>query len=300
VLRTAGRWLTVTAGRAGGPPQGLIGLFDEINEIASLRYEGREPVGRMVIARPDHPCIQKELGLRHPVPLEEAVWARKMLEMASVESCLLTDSLCIHGLGRVSEVYDASREDLFAIDFGGHQRWELRHANTMLMRVAYGIPALHDAPLDADTFRAELRAEFGELPEPAATCIWSVVHRALAQKYGALIVVAERAEQESMRLANQGVPIEPTLLSEDAVDRVTSIDGAVLLDTKGLCHAVGVILDGRARSEVGSPARGARYNSAARYVDAAQKPALVVVASEDGTVDVIRRTTLPVAKQRAA
>lgn len=288
VLRTAGRRLMVTVGRVGGHPQGLIGLFDEINEIASLRYEGRDPTGSIVVARVDHPAITRELVLKHPVPLEEAVWARKVLELSTRTSRLLTDSLRIHALGGVSADYDATREDLFVVDFEGHQRWELRHGQTTLMHVVYGVPALPEEPLDDVVFRRALLSAFGGLPETSLDRIWAVVRRALGQTHGALVVIADNAEAEGMRLANQGVAMEPAYLRDETVEQVTSIDGAVLLDTTGRCHAVGVILDGRARSEVGSPARGARYNSAVRYVDATAGSALAVVVSEDGRVDLVR------------
>jgi DNA integrity scanning protein DisA with diadenylate cyclase activity len=76
------------------------------------------------------------------------------------------------------------------------------------------------------------------------------------------------------------------VLGEEMIRRVTSIDGAVLLDAEGRCHAVGAILDGRATAD-GRPARGARYNSALRYVRDAGCPTLAVVVSEDGRVDVL-------------
>jgi hypothetical protein len=47
---------------------------------------------------------------------------------------------------------------------------------------------------------------------------------------------------------------------------LTDIDGAVRLDVQGICHAIGVILDGRVSEQgtlVGNRGRGARYNSMA-------------------------------------
>ena len=61
---------------------------------------------------------------------------------------------------------------------------------------------------------------------------------------------------------------------------------AVLLDPQGACHAVGVILDGTARSDC-TPSRGSRDNSAIRYVGSTDTPRLAVVVSDDGTVDVV-------------
>ena len=51
------------------------------------------------------------------------------------------------------------------------------------------------------------------------------------------------------------------LLSPELIERISGIDGAVLLDRDCKCHAIGVILDGMA-SQSGDPSRGARFNSA--------------------------------------
>ena len=108
----------------------------------------------------------------------------------------------------------------------------------------------------------------------------------MEQPHGTMIVVSARAAEEAARLHSQCTRIDPVVLGEDMIRRVTSIDGAVLLDAEGRCHAVGVILDGRATGG-GRPARGARYNSALRYVADAGCPTLAVVISEDGRVDVL-------------
>jgi hypothetical protein len=63
-----------------------------------------------------------------------------------------------------------------------------------------------------------------------------------------------------------------------------------------MCHGFGTILDGMA-TESGDPSRGARYNSALRYVESAW-PCLAVVVSEDGGVDLI--PNLPPAVRRSA
>lgn len=68
----------------------------------------------------------------------------------------------------------------------------------------------------------------------------------------------------------------------DFLKGLTSLDGALLVDKKGKCHAFGVILDGEARKQ-GNPAKGARHNSALTYINA--KPGrCAVVVSEDKTI----------------
>jgi DNA integrity scanning protein DisA with diadenylate cyclase activity len=67
---------------------------------------------------------------------------------------------------------------------------------------------------------------------------------------------------------------------------VTNIDGAVLIEPSGMCHAIGAILDGLA-TEKGDSSRGSRYNSALRYVNSSKYPVLAVVVSEDGWIDLL-------------
>ena len=74
------------------------------------------------------------------------------------------------------------------------------------------------------------------------------------------------------------------LINESLIRNVTAIDGAVLLDSKGICHSIGVILDGIANNK-GKSERGARYNSAVRYVENNKKKCVAVIISEDGMIN---------------
>ncbi|MBL1822865.1 hypothetical protein ELE64_33570, partial [Klebsiella pneumoniae] len=67
---------------------------------------------------------------------------------------------------------------------------------------------------------------------------------------------------------------------------VSGIDGTILLDPAGLCHAIGIILDGEATDEC-TPSRGSRYNSGVRYVQTSGTRRLAIVVSDDRTVDII-------------
>jgi hypothetical protein len=105
------------------------------------------------------------------------------------------------------------------------------------------------------------------------------------QQHGAMLVITASAADEAVRLDKQATVVEPFTLTPDLIDLVTRIDGAVLIDLEGTCHAIGVILDGQASDKCTS-ARGARYNSAVRYAyDRAGR--VVLVKSEDGMVNVL-------------
>lgn len=67
-----------------------------------------------------------------------------------------------------------------------------------------------------------------------------------------------------------------------AIRKLVSIDGAIMVDINGYCHAFGVILDGQA--VIGTSARGARYNCTKSYI-ASHEGMMGVVLSEDGMID---------------
>jgi hypothetical protein len=286
VFRAAGTALLFEVAAAGRAVTDAHALLDRLNVISATRYERRVGRGRIVIARPDHPALRVKLRLASPIPLGEPDWTRKILEMAEGGVALLSDSAHVLGLGAVSDEYDARGEDLFEVEFVDHYKWELRHADSVLLRAEYGIPGLPQPPLQRAELGSALARVLPGAPVEMEKRLWRVVEAAMDQPHGTTIVVSARAEDEAARLASQATRVEPVVLGEEMVRRVTTIDGAVLLDADGRCHAVGVILDGRA-TEKGRPARGARYNSALRYVTDAGCPTIAVVISDDGRVDVL-------------
>ena len=286
VSRAAGTALLFEAAAAGHGVADAHALLDRLNVISATRYERRVGRGRIVIARPDHPAVRVKLRLGAPISLGDPAWTRKMLEMAEAGIALLSDSAHVLGLGVVTEEYDPAAEDLFVVEFVDHYKWELRHENAVLMRVEYGIPGLPHPRLHRAALGAVIARLFPGTSGEVDKRLWRIVETAMEQPHGTSIVVSERAGDEAARLSGQCTRIEPVVLGEEMIRRVTSIDGAVLLDAEGRCHAIGAILDGRA-TPMGRPARGARYNSALRYVCDAGCPTLAVVISEDGRVDVL-------------
>src|SRR5206468_4283631 len=133
-----------------------------------------------------------------------------------------------------------------------------------MMGVAFGKPALPLAPLNEFRFTADVERIFKDISPKTIKLLFQLSEEACRQSHGTVLVITPEATAEAKRLASQGTPIHAVPLTADLVRSVTSIDGAVLIDTECICHAIGVILDGDA-VEFGDPARGARYNSSLRY-----------------------------------
>jgi hypothetical protein len=157
------------------------------------------------------------------------------------------------------------------------------------MRVAFGVPKLPVPRLDEEKFYSTVRRVFGGLAAASEQRLWALVQTSMEQRHGTILVISAQATEEASRLNGQAMGIEPTDLTPDLVRRLSGIDGAILVSPEAICSAIGVILEGIATG-YGDAARGARYNSAARYFTSsksAERPTMCVVISADGYVDMI-------------
>ena len=286
ILRSAGKTFLDTPAQALGLDPATTKLFATCNTISSLRYEGAEGVGKLLLARRGHPNVEEVFALTCPTELTDYRAVRKLLEMTTPDVHLLADGEKVYALGRQIGHYDAVREDLFIISFVTHYAWELQHAGHILMRSHYGLPGLPRTRLSRLGFRKSLKRTFGLTDNAKVEHLWEVVLEASRQKHGTMLVITTEALAEADRLKLQCTLVEPVPLTPLITRLVTSIDGAVLLDPEGYCYSIGVILDGRASGR-GDSTRGARYNSALRYVESSEYPCIAIVVSEDGLVDVI-------------
>lgn len=296
LVRQAGRLLMYNLEARIGDFEGQRTVFDALCNVASLRYEGAEGVGRLLISKPDHPSIEVAVRFGSPVGYRDARATRKLLELATDDLALLGTTLSAYGLGRMENRYDESREDLFEVAFLRHHTWELQHAGHTLMHVRYGQPMLKAEPLSEDRFKMDVQRVLG-MEDVEVNLLWEITAEARCQSHGTLLIISSHAEEEANRLAGQSTGIEPVILDRQLVASLTAIDGALLLDPSGTCYSIGVILDGLATAG-GTPARGARYNSAVRYVHTATQQfghrCIAVVVSEDATVDIIPTLRPPI------
>ncbi|EOO33248.1 hypothetical protein IIU_03360 [Bacillus cereus VD133] len=260
-------------------------LFEIFNLISSQYYEGGESNGRIIISNNDHPSINQTLKFSSPIDLSNHKAIRKLLEMTSGDISLLANGNEVYGMGNLIN-YDSLDEDLFIIDFKKHFTWELKYSDSVLMVVEYRQPRLPKERMDKELFFDHLIRTFSNINENDVNVMWDAILAATEQKHGTMVVITNKAAEEADRLNGQCINIEPINLNTEVMRLVTTIDGAVLLDPNGKCHALGVILDGRA-TDKGDPARGARYNSALRYLDTQENECLIVVVSEDGDINLI-------------
>lgn len=265
-------------------------FFEDINGISRLSYENEQAAGNIIIASRDHSSLEIWVEFAKPVWTHDLRASRKLLEISDNEVGLLVWNGEFYGLGKVRDDYDVNSESIFTIEMRGHYTWSLHHGTHNLMVTSYEQPRLHkDESSDyIDEFQRALQSEFKK--EELDTQVLSELFKmALEQPHGTMLVVSSHAKSEASRLQTQSTVIKPIALSGLLMRRITSIDGAVVIDSKGICHAVGAILDGVIEAGKGDPSRGARFNAAIKYLSHCQRErinCLIVVFSEDGMVNI--------------
>ena len=262
-------------------------LFERFNLISSLMYEGTKGTGRLLLAKPGSGAVDLLLEFAEPIPFREPRWSRKALQMASSQTSLIADCEKIFGLGKVAVGVDPrTSQNVFEIEFLDHHFWRLSCGGEVMLVSKYGVPSLPQEKFPKDRVLDTYQRLFPESEEEDLDRFAELFVTAINQRYGSMLIVARDAASEAERLREQGTKIEPMKLTPDLYRQVSGIDGTIIIDPHGFCHAIGVILDGAATSEC-TPSRGARYNSGIRYVGSSDIPRLAVVVSDDRTVDVI-------------
>ena len=264
-----------------------VDLLSFANAIAAERYEGAVSKGRLIICKTNHGDISAKVKLKTPISIDNYRGVRKLLEISTSEMALLCDVENVWGFGVPLNTYQPSLEDLFEIRFTEHYTWELVHAENIMLRVKYREPRLPRERFDKEQFYDRLY-RFFRVSKIAADRLVVAVEAAIEQRHGTMLAITPEAASETKRLAAQGTAIEPITICKEIISHLSSVDGAILLSPDGVVHSFGVILDGKA-TENGNSARGARYNSAIRYVDGEQARnvnCLALIVSEDGYVDI--------------
>ncbi|MDO5534739.1 MAG: DNA integrity scanning protein DisA nucleotide-binding domain protein [Propionibacteriaceae bacterium] len=285
VLRQAADNFVATLAQRTGQ-EAAWGVRHALDAVSAQPYEGRAGTGTVLLAAQDHPDVHVDVALEHPVPIGLTRSFRKILEMSTAGLSVLCDGREVHGLGSVTEDYNADSEYVFTVTISGSGSWELWHGATPLLRMENGVPQLPRERLDEEEFGHTVDRVFPEASARNARHLWEMAVASAKQSHGTMLVVHPDAAAEADRLLPQVFAIEPTRLTGKVLTAATSIDGAVLVSPDGRVHAVGVILDGVATG-TGDSGRGARYNSAIRYLAGAGRGAMVIIVSEDGKIDLL-------------
>ncbi|HSN67200.1 MAG TPA: diadenylate cyclase, partial [Fusibacter sp.] len=250
----------------------VVNPFEKINKISSLSYEKSFSDGKILLmnnqaalAFATKHLLKTLVQFEEKIPLSSTRHIRKILELSNSEVYLLSDGEFLYSTVEFTLPHE-TQYNFFTIEFNNYFSWQLNHNGNKLMQVIHEEVFIPKPKVSFFNFSMEVKKIFPDLESKKILNLYRLTLEALKQVKGTIIVVSKNARSEAHRLRNQGFLIEALPLSPSIIRSITSIDGAVLMDLDGFCHGIGVILDGIA-TEKGDPSRGARYNSAIRYVE---------------------------------
>lgn len=277
----------------------LYNNISHIHIISSLEYEGATCKGFMIVRNTRRNNKNADIYLEECIALTQHKRIRKLLEISNENLVLLVD-------GDTSEAYGFQKIESMnsfyfsdsLIKFTGWFSWEYHFAAKedqkkklfYFEKLQYKFPNVIENEIS--TFKDELKNVF-KLKNININLLTSIVNELKHQEKGTMLVILnpEYAMKESSRLRQSSTLIRSASISHNTILSLSRIDGALIFDTQGICHSFGVILDGAIEEGYpGDPSRGARYNSALRYIHAKEKEkidCLIVVISEDGYMNVL-------------
>lgn len=290
----------------------VIANSELITEIAGTRYESEECKGYILFCKDTdkkEPLIQfEEIMLKS----ENIRTIRKYLEMAKDDYYLWAkekdEEYYIYGIDNKEKAHEYT-----LLQFTGYRKWLIQdnNENVLFERKGekYYIPDIEEMNLEVKkSLELLLSKNYNNLLDKKnIKYLIDIVKAAKAQLHGTMIVFAHPDGAEKLTNyfyeKNRGIKLREkvdfTKGNEDNRKKLfvnlSSIDGALIIDTNGLCHAIGVILDGIANEKC-NMARGARYNSALTFVTNKNfkdiygfnnEKCKVFVFSEDKTVNIL-------------
>lgn len=187
------------------------------------------------------------------------------------------------------------------VNFRRHMQWDLWLNNTYIFTYRHGHYKI-EQELQDNYIINRLEEYFGRQEEEGYGTLLRIVKESTKQSHGTMLVIMESddAKAEADRIGGNGygflngrrMDSEGKAIKKDfqkEINQLNAIDGSVILDTHGEIYGIGMILDGNIM-QAGTPERGARYNSALKYlsyIHHESRKAMILVVSEDGIVDII-------------
>ncbi len=224
---------------------------------------------------------------------------RKMLEITGIQDNIGNPTALVFSYSslegwEMTGLTDVNIEETEGIwiHFTAHMVWEMGWKKNKIVRSRSGFLEFPIQQLKQQ-FMEKIKKQDDKVN---ADRLWSIVEAARKQSHGTILIIYYNGdwyiqkEVERLIRASSGNHLEKkVVLDEKLIQQISSIDGAVLMDTDQNVYAYGVVLDGNAEIK-GEPSRGARYNCSYKYIaslssrETAAK-ALAVIISEDGMVN---------------
>ena len=289
---------------ASGISEFLFGFyqidFNLLQTLSAMTYEGSYIDCTIIVPRLNSSGKKRVKGngldfsFINPVTfsIENLRQIRKLVELSDKYLFLV-----INNDGKISGVSSEDvRPDECKIRLWGHLSWTLTFDDNQKLSYYNGHYHIHVQKQSNTEHSVDLLSSVIKNADvDQINKIDQLIRLAARQRHGTILIIGnpEDIGKEAKRICGSGNATGISKISlleqKHLIAYLTSIDGALLMDTDCNCECIGAILDGDMITK-GSPARGARFNSTVNYVKRRSQLGqsfIGIVVSEDRSVDLV-------------
>lgn len=272
-------------------------LYDNINfslksilgDLSSLTYEKNDTEGLIYfVPSIDSVTFQyefenyEEYGL---FALENLKLIRKLLELTNAKTGIgiISDTNNIYGIGSIKE-----DKEYFSVTFENEHKWTVSENGNELITVRNNSLVLINNFLTKKEFTnyaSKIFPKKVDSENDEIANMYSILKSLIKQGKGTILVIKENARDLIQKYRDLCITIKPVKLDEKNVEKLSSIDGAIIMDENCICYGFGAVLDGL-DTGTGNRARGSRFNSSERFYNLYKNDdntaLMVFILSDDG------------------
>ena len=205
---------------------------------------------------------------------------RKLLELSDQKENIgiISDTNTIYGIGKPK-----SDENLYSVSFSKDHKWTLLKNSTELLTMKNNLLVFSNSLPSKKDFMKYAGKIFQGSEKIAE--MHSIIMALCEQHKGTILVIKKDASELAQKYQDLAILTKKVKLDSENVRKLSSIDGAILMDENCICHGFGAVLDGL-DSGCGNRARGSRFNSSERfyklYRNEKDTDFMVFILSDDG------------------
>lgn len=270
-------------------------LYDNINlslknilaELSAVTYEKQLSEG-LIYFVPSAECAQFQFEFNNyeeygNFNLKNIRLLRKLLELTSIKNGtgIISDTNFIYGIGSVKE-----DSEYYSVTFDDDRRWTVYEKDNELVSIRNNSLVLISNLISKREFTNYAEKVFPSLEDSDELGnMYNIIKSLVKQKKGTILVVKKDAESFIKKYQDLCIVINPVKLDEKNVEKLSSIDGAIIMDENCVCYGFGAVLDGLDTGS-GNRGRGSRFNSSERffnlYKNEDNTDLMVFILSDDG------------------
>lgn len=270
-------------------------LYDDINlslknilgELSAQTYEKNTTKGVIYFTKsPENADFQFEFNNFEDYGrfnMNNLKLLRKLLELTSTKNGIgiISDTNYIYGIGSIKP-----DSDYYSVIFNDDRKWTVFEKENELISIRNNSLVFISSFISKREFISYASRVFPEKKDSEdIPAMYNILRGLVKQKKGTILVIKKDAGEFIKKYQDLCITINPVRLDDKNVERLSSIDGAIIMDENCICYGFGVVLDGL-DTGFGNRARGSRYNSSERffnlYKNENSTDLMVFILSDDG------------------